>query len=95
MSSHYRPNGRPVHPACECVHGRACTCDILWDYWDGTVAQLERHIEVATRAEGRRRARVDPGGVDPEDVALTADVDGDDDLLGFWRESERLKDARK
>ena len=94
MTKHHCPNGRPIHPACERIHGQACTCDSLWDYWDGTDDALDRRAAVAARTESRRRARVDPGGIDLEDVALTADVETEDDLLGFWRESEHLKSTQ-
>ena len=90
---HYCPNGRPIHPACELIHARPCGCDELWDYWDGTQESLDQHIAAATRLENRRQVRVISEGIDITDLSM-ADAVNDDDLRGFFKESERLKDAR-
>ena len=83
-ATHDRPGDRPIHPECPTIRriDAPCECMALWRGWDGTETNLRERITLIATRESRRR---DWRGVSPSD--------GEDDLQGFWRESERLKVA--
>src|SRR5690606_20282323 len=96
MSKHRTLGGqRPVHPECPKLDRDtdACQCDELWDYWDGTDAALDRLIKSHEREESRNKTTPATGQNWP--IELDEIKPDEEDLGGFWRESERLKSLRK
>ena len=79
---HDRPEGRPIHPECPAIRRPdvPCECMARWCGWDGTEPDLHDRIAVMGLRESRRR----------DWCGVAAD---EDDLHGFWRESERLQAA--
>lgn len=98
MGGHRTLEGqRPVHPECPKLDrsNSKCQCDELWGYWDGTDAELDSLIKQCEYEESRnRQIQSAPSMQDGWPTELDDNPD-DEDLAGFWRESERLKDLRK
>lgn len=92
---HSRPNGRPVHPACTFKlsgrfgQGQPCSCDKLWDGWDGTDRHLDEMIGDALRAEMRRK-----GESTGDDLATYLENDSRKGWDGFWSNAENLRCVR-
>lgn len=87
-TAHERPNGRPVHPACLATPEKSeipCICDKLWQGWDGTTEDLDRHIARAFRSEQRARA------VSNDDLMAYLEKDSRKSWDGFWSKAEELR----
>jgi len=87
--AHTQPNGRPVHPACT-LDPRSrvktpCSCDKLWDGWDGTEAHLDQLIAENMRRESRRYAEA------TDELAGFLDDDARASWCGFWSNAENLR----
>ena len=88
--AHSRPNGRPVHPACTFRENvRPCSCDKLWQGWDGTNEHLDKLIIEALSAERRSKAFSSDS-----DMSTYLENDSRKGWDGFWSNAEHLRCLR-
>lgn len=94
--SHSRPNGRPVHPACTFRTAvrrdqapQPCSCDKLWNGWDGTKETLDVMISNQERRERRSKSFENSS-----DFASFIENDSRKGWDGFWSTAENLRCIR-
>jgi len=88
----------PIHPECTRLSNvyATCTCEILWGCADSLASLLPIHERLDRRTQVGRHTLSGPGpDLDEADPARTPDVspslDDNDDLRGYWKESEFLR----